>query len=112
MPYPQLPSSSESAKSSLNCKVPDQLTNMCFCKVEKPKRDKELVISNRPRHRLSCSLISTSGRNIALISSRLQPHGAAQSSSCTRSPPTALIFGEGSLPRELRRETQPLFLAR
>lgn len=68
----------------LKCKVHDQLTNICFCKVEEPNRDEELIIPNRLRqqasHRLSCSSKSTSGRNITVIPSRLQSRGAVQSS--------------------------------
>ena len=123
--------------------MPDQLTTMCFCKVEKPNRDEELVIPNRPRqqasHRLSCSSKSTGGRNIAVIPSGLQPRGAVQSFLRPRivelrrsvsqdrivlvetitprqSGPEVrqrpYFLGEGPLPRELRRETQPLSIAK
>ena len=123
--------------------MPDQLTNMCFCRVEKPNREEELVIPNRSRrqtlHRLSCSLKSTTGRDIAVIPSRLQLRGAVQSSlrpciielrrsvsqdrivlvetinlrqSGSEVRQRLYLLGEGSLPRELRRETQPLSIAR
>ena len=116
---------------------------MCFCKVEKPNRDEELVIPNRPRqqvsHRLSCSSESTSGHNIAVVPSRLQPRGAVQSSLRPRivelrrsvsqdrivavetinprqSGPEVrqrpYLLWEGPLPRELRRETQALSIAK
>ena len=89
-------------------------------------------------HRLSCSSKSTSRHNIAVIPPRLQPRGAVLSSlrprivelrrsvsqdqiilvetitprqSGAEGGQRPLFLGEGPLPRELRREIQPLSIA-
>lgn len=60
---------------------------MCFCNIEKPDRDVDFMLPNRPRRRASLPLSSSSqlstGHNLSTLPRRIEPLGAFQ----TNSPP-------------------------
>lgn len=71
--------------------MPDSLTGMCFCKIEKPDHDEEVVVPNRPRRqapqRLSHSSRLGSGQNVSSVPARvdtMETLGAVQPYSCPR----------------------------
>lgn len=61
---------------------------MCFCNIEKPDRDVEFMLPNRPRRqslqRLSSSSRLSTGHNIFTLPRRIEPLGAFQTNSRPR----------------------------